>query len=136
VKKSASYSIDFVNNTVTITKKFAAAASQIGTAEFNTMMQLRKLNLTVVTKAPARKKSSQLTYKKMQKYISCLEEADRYQEEFEVICEESKAQPAPYHYVAGWFDRTFPNYGKLPERNTNLKIVNTPVDYDKEIPAA
>ena len=64
MKKSAAYCIDFVNNTVTVTRKFAAAASQLGTAEFHTMMQLRKLNLTVVTKAPTKKKSSLLTYKK------------------------------------------------------------------------
>jgi len=136
MKKSAAYSIDFVNNTVTVTRKFAAAASQIGTAEFHIMMQLRELNLTIVTKAPAKKKSSRLTYKKMKKYISCLEEADKYQEEFEVICEESKAQPAPYHYVANWFNSTFHNYGKLPEHSSDLKIVNTPADYDEEEPAA
>ena len=135
MKKSA-YAIDFVSSTVTITKKFAEAASQIGTPEFHTMMQLRELNLTIVIKAPAKKKSTQLTYKKMQKYISCLEDAEMYQEEFKVICEESKAQPAPYHYVASWFNKTFPNYGKLPEHNSNLKVINTPADYDKEEPAA
>ena len=136
MKKSAAYAIDFVANTVTITKKFAEAASQIGTPEFHTMIQLREMNMTIVTKAPAKKKNTQLTYKKMQKYISCLEDAEMYQEEFKVICEESKAQPAPYHYVASWFNKTFPNYGKLPERNSNLKVINTPADYDKEEPAA
>ncbi len=130
--KKPAYAIDFVTNTVTVTKKFAEAARHIGTPEFHTMMQLREMNLAIVTKAPAKKKSTQLTYKKMQKYISCLEDADMYQEEFKVICEESKAQPAPYHYVANWFDKTFPNYGKLPERNSNLKVINTPADYDKE----
>lgn len=130
--KKPAYAIDFVTNTVTVTKKFAEAASHIGTPEFHTMMQLREMNLAIVTKAPAKKKNTQLTYKKMQKYISCLEDADMYQEEFKVICEESKAQPAPYHYVANWFDKTFPNYGKLPERNSNLKVINTPADYDKE----
>jgi hypothetical protein len=134
--KKSNYSIDFVSNTVTVTKKFAEAASQIGTPEFHTMMQLREMNLTVVTKAPVKKKNTQLTYKKMQKYISCLEDAEKYQEEFKVVCEEAKALPSAYHYVASWFDKTFPNYGKLPERNTSLKVINTPADYDKEEPAA
>lgn len=136
MKKSTAYSIDFVNSTVIVSKKFAAAASQIGTPEFNTMLQLRGLNLTIVTKAPSKKKNSQLTYKKMKKYISCLEEAEKYQEEFDAIYEESKAQPSAYHYVASWFNKTFPNYGKLPERNTNLKIINTPANYDQEENAA
>ena len=136
MKKSIAYVIDFATNTVTVTKKFAEAASQIGTPEFHTMMQLREMNLTIVTKAPAKRKNTQLTYKKMQKYISCLEDAEKYQEEFNVICEEAKAQPSAYHYVASWFSKTFPNYGKLPERNTNLKVINTPADYDKEEPAA
>ena len=134
--KKSNYSIDFVSNTVTVTKKFTEAASQIGTPEFHTMMQLREMNLTIVTKAPAKRKNTQLTYKKMQKYISCLEDAEKYQEEFKVVCEEAKAQPSAYHYVASWFDKTFPNYGKLPERNTSLKVINTPADYDKEEPAA
>lgn len=132
MKKAQAYAIDFVTNTVTITRKFAAAASQIGSPEFHTMMQLREMNLTVVTKTPSKKKNSLLSYKKMKKYIDCMEDAEKYQEEFDIICEESKAQPAPYHYVANWFKATFPNYGKLPERNTNLKIINTPENYDQE----
>ena len=136
MKKNTAYSINFVTNTVTITKKFADAASQIGTPEFNTMMQLREMNLTIAVKAPSKKKSNQLTYKKMQKYISCLEESEKYQEEFEVVCEEAKAQPSAYHYVATWFNKTFPNYGKLPERNAELKIINTPANYEEEADVA
>ena len=131
MKKNASYSIDFVTNTVTITKKFADASSQIGTPEFDIMMKLRAMNLTIVHKTPTKKKSTQITYKKMQKYISCLEESEKYQEEFEVVREEAKAQPSAYNYVANWFNKTFPNYGKLPERTPNLKIVNTPANYDE-----
>ena len=65
------YAIDFTTNTVTVTKKFQEAASMIGTTEFNTMMQLRQMNLTIVTKAPAKKKGK-LTYDKMKKYIALL----------------------------------------------------------------
>ncbi|MGN0707491.1 MAG: hypothetical protein ACI4JC_05765 [Faecalibacterium sp.] len=125
------YAIDFTTNTVTVTKKFLEAASMIGTTEFNTMMQLRQMNLTIVTKAPAKKKSK-LTYDKMQKYISLLDEAEKYQSEFDVVLNESKAYDASYAYVLKWFRKTFPNYGKQPERDANLKIVNTPVNYDEE----
>lgn len=125
------YAIDFTTNTVTVTKKFLEAASMIGTTEFNTMMQLRQMNLTIVTKAPAKKKSK-LTYDKMKKYISLLDEAEKYQTEFDVVLNESRAYDASYAYVLKWFRKTFPNYGKQPERDANLKIVNTPANYDKE----
>ena len=125
------YAIDFTTNTVTVTKKFLEAASMIGTTEFNTMMQLRQMNLTIVTKAPAKKKSK-LTYDKMKKYIALLDEAEKYQTEFDVVLNESKAYDASYAYVLKWFKKTFPNYGKQPERDANLKIVNTPVNYDEE----
>ena len=125
------YAIDFTTNTVTVTKKFLEAASMIGTTEFNTMMQLRQMNLTIVTQAPAKKKSK-LTYDKMKKYISLLDEAEKYQTEFDVVLNESKAYDASYAYVLKWFKKTFPNYGKQPERDVNLKIVNTPANYDEE----
>ena len=125
------YAIDFTTNTVTVTKKFLEAASMIGTTEFNTMMQLRQMNLTIVTKAPAKKKSK-LTYDKMKKYIALLDEAEKYQTEFDVVLNESKAYDASYAYVLKWFKKTFPNYGKQPERDANLKIVNTPANYDAD----
>lgn len=56
--KKNGYQIDFVTNTVTVTRKFQAAASQIGTEEFNTMMQLRQMNMTILVKTPNKKKQS------------------------------------------------------------------------------
>ena len=123
------YAIDFTTNTVTVTKKFLEAASMIGTTEFNTMMQLRQMNLTIVTKAPVKKKNAKLTYDKMKKYITLLDEAEKYQTEFDVVLNESKAYDASYAYVLKWFKATFPNYGKQPERDANLKIANTTVNY-------
>jgi len=61
------YSIDFASNTVTITRKFRDAASQLNTPEFNIMKQLREMNLTILVKTPNKKKSTALTYAKMQK---------------------------------------------------------------------
>ena len=126
------YAIDFTTNTVTVTKKFLEAAQMIGTPEFNTMMQIREMGMTIITKAPAKKKNTKLTYDKMQKYIALLDEAEKYQTEFDVVLNESKAYDASYAYVLKWFKKTFPNYGKQPERDANLKIVNTPANYDEE----
>ena len=126
------YAIDFTTNTVTVTKKFLEAAQMIGTPEFNTMMQIREMGMTIITKAPAKKKNTKLTYDKMQKYINLLDEAEKYQAEFERVQIESLAYDASYAYVLKWFKKTFPNYGKLPERNAELKIINTPANYDAE----
>ena len=123
------YSIDFVSNTVTITRKFRDAASQLNTPEFNIMNQLREMNLTILVKAPNKKKSTALTYAKMQKFISCLDEADKYQRMFDAIRNESKGMPAPYKYVVSWFYNTFPKYGQMPEHDADMRIVNTPAEY-------
>ena len=123
------YSIDFASNTVTITRKFRDAASQLNTPEFNIMKQLREMNLTILVKTPNKKKSTALTYAKMQKFISCLDEADKYQTMFDAVCKESKGMPAPYKYVVSWFHQTFPKYGKLPEHDADMRIVNTPAEY-------
>lgn len=130
------YEINFATNTITITQKFAKEASQIGTEAFKTMMELRQLGMTIITKTPAKKKNTSLTYAKMETYISLLEDAEKYQAEFKAVCAESQAMKAPYAYVSNWFKQTFPNYGKLPERNAELKIINTPANYEaEEIPA-
>ena len=126
------YAIDFTTNTVTVTKKFLEATQMIGTPEFNTMMQIREMGMTIITKAPAKKKNTKLTYDKMQKYINLLDEAEKYQAEFERVQIESLAYDSSYAYVLKWFKKTFPSYGKQPERDANLKIVNTPANYDVE----
>ena len=126
------YAIDFTTNTVTVTKKFLEAAQMIGTPEFNTMMKIREMGMTIITKAPAKKKNTKLTYDKMQKYINLLDEAEKYQKEFDAVLVESKAYDSAYAYVLKWFKKTFPSYGKQPERDANLKIVNTPANYDAE----
>lgn len=127
--KKNGYQINFVTNTVTVTRKFQEAASQIGTEEFNIMMQLRQMNLTIVVKSPVKKKSAALTYAKMQKFISCLDEAEKYQHMFDAIREESKGMPNPYQHVVSWFHNTFPKYGQLPEHDADMRIVNTPAEY-------
>ena len=126
------YSIDFTTNTITVTKKFLEQASMMGSEAFNIMTQLRQMNMTIITKAPTKRKNTQLTYSKMEKFISLLEEADKYKAEFAAVKNESTAQNMPYAYVQKWFKKTFLCYGKQPERNENLKIVNTPVNYDEE----
>ena len=130
------YSVDFASNTISITQTFAKEASQIGTEAFKTMLELRQLGMPITIKAPAKKKNTSLTYAKMETYISLLEDAEKYQAEFKAVCAESQAMKVPYVYVSNWFKQTFPSYGKLPERNAELKIINTPANYDAEAQTA
>lgn len=127
--KKVGYQINFATNTVAVTRKFLEAAGVIGTEEFSTMMRLRDMNLTIVVKTPAKKRSTTLTYAKMKKFISCLDEADKYQAMFEAVREESMGMPAPYHHVVAWFHKTFPKYGNLLEHDAAMRIVNTPEEY-------
>ena len=129
------YVIDYAKNMITVTKKFHDDAGVIGTDAYNLMAELRKLNMPIAIKAPAQKKNTAVTYAKMKKYISLMDEADKYMAEFEAVVEESKATNKAYAYVLSWFKKTFPHYGKQPERDANLKIVNTPVNYDTETAA-
>ena len=129
MRKQNGYQINFATNTVTVTRRFLEAAGRIGTEEFNTMLKLREMALIIVMKTPAKKKSSALTYAKMQKFISHLDEADKYQAMFDAIREESLGMPAPYKHVVAWFHKTFPKYGHLPEHDAAMRIVNTPEDY-------
>ena len=130
-----SYTIDYAKNMITVTAKFHKAAGQIGTDAYNLMTELRKLNMPIAIKAPAQKKNTTVTYAKMKKYISLMDEADKYMAEFEAVIEESKTTNNAYAYVLTWFKKTFPHYGKQPERDANLKIVNTPVNYDADAAA-
>ena len=129
MRKQNGYQINFATNTVTVTRRFLEAAGRIGTEEFNTMLKLREMALIIVMKTPVKKKSSALTYAKMQKFISHLDEADKYQAMFDAIREESLGMPAPYKHVVAWFHKTFPKYGHLPEHDAAMRIVNTPEDY-------
>ena len=126
------YVIDYAKSMITVTKKFHEAAGQIGTDEYSIMAELRKLGMPISVKAPAKKKNTKLTYDKMQKYIALLDESEKYQKEFAAVLVESRAYDASYAYVLKWFKNTFPSYGKQPERDANLKIVNTPANYDAE----
>ena len=72
------YNIDFAKNTITVSEAFMKKAGQLGTTEFTTMMELRKLDMTIVVKEakPRKKPEFQLTYKKMEAFIRCSENAE------------------------------------------------------------
>ena len=128
------YNIDFAKNTITVSEAFMKKAGQLGTTEFTTMMELRKLDMTIVVKEakPRKKPEFQLTYKKMAHYIGLLEDADAMMSEFEHVKEVSRCQNNPYLYVQQWFMQMFPNFPKVPEFTPDQKVVATPANYDED----
>ena len=48
--KNTNYRIDWSNNTITVTKKFMNAASQMNTEAYDLMMELRALNMKMFVK--------------------------------------------------------------------------------------
>jgi len=125
MKKIKDYEIKFATNTIVVSKKFSRNASKIGTDEFKTMMQLRELNMEIVEQVEAKRKPvHRATYKQMRAYLSCLEEAERWLKEFEVVRMASKEKANPYQHVCGWYEKNFPNHDDYPELDENGKIIN------------
>jgi len=133
--KNTNYRIDWSNNTITVTKKFMNAASQMNTEAYDLMMELRALNMKMFVKEAPRRKAcpTRLTYKRMLAHIKCMDDAEQYMEEFNTIRADSLSTENPYQFVREWFMERFPNHGELPEMNTDYQIVNTPANYSTQI---
>ena len=90
----------------TFSKKFLSDASHTDTLAYKKMLELRNLGMTLVVEEQKRAKN-RLSYNRMEAYISCLADAERYLNEFEAVREASVGNPNPYSYVYRWFNKTF-----------------------------
>ena len=112
------YKIVFATNTVVMNYKFAAAAAEYDTTEYNIMKAIRAdfPGMAEVIVSGREQKSprtnTRLTYENMKKYISAHENADELLEVFETVQTASLASKSPYKYVCDWFKGQFPNYDK------------------------
>ena len=112
------YKIVFATNTVVMNYKFAAAAAEYGTTEYNIMKSIRAdfPGMAEVMVAGRELKSprhnTRLTYENMKKYISAHENADELLEVFKTVQATSQASKSPYKYVCDWFKGQFPDYDK------------------------
>lgn len=141
------YKMDFITNTLTITKDFERKAMNINSVEYQTLKQLKAdfPSLRIVKKvSPKRKKSlARPTYDKMIKFLSCQTNFTILFKEFTEVKEYSKAQENPYQFVREWFFRSFPNYQSIPKFDENGKLIaptNTmenrriiPIEEQKEV---
>ena len=127
--KNNTYKIDFVNNTLTMSKAFEEALNNPASEEYKLVKQLRDdfPGLTIIRKtrrAPKKARPTKnLTYKHMEQYMSVFKNADELLAQFKVVKECSKQQPSPYKFVLDWFKNQFPKYKELPDFGNNAPKV-------------
>ena len=123
------YKIDFVNNTLTMSKAFEEALNNPASEEYKLFLQLRAdfPSLTIIRKtrrAPKKvRPTKNLTYKHMEQYMSVFQNADELLAQFKVVKECSQQQPSPYKFVLDWFKKQFPKYKELPDFGNNAPKV-------------
>ena len=123
------YKIDFVNNTLTMTKAFEDAASNPTSQEYKLLQQIRAdfPGLTIIRKtrcAPKKARPTKnLTYKHMEQYMSVFKNADELLAQFDAVKRCSLGQSNPYMYVLDWFKKQFPKYKELPDFGNNVPKV-------------
>lgn len=109
------YKVDFISNTMTITKSFERAANnpyseeyklvQKIRADFPTMQLVRKASTAVKRPNPFKG----LTYAAIEQYIRSAG-TDDLMREYEMVRERSMIAPNPYLLVRNWFILHFPEY--------------------------
>ena len=117
MKKNEKYFIDYLTETIILTKSFYKAAGSLDTPEYKTLMELRRQNpdytiaLREIKKAEDKKSYRNLTYENMETFIKKIEQDDEIRAErlaqFATTKELSKVQPGPYAYVKTWFLETY-----------------------------
>ena len=127
--KNQNYKIDWTNNTITMTKKFAEEANQYGTTAYNLLMDVRSKGFQVVVRKAAPRKAcpSRMTFRQMEIYLSCLTNPDERLAQLHTVMAESKSQTNPYEHVRKWFNQNYPNFTAIPVLDSNNRIIASPV---------
>lgn len=122
------YKIDFVRETITLTKAFSAQARVKGSEAYKTLVDLQKElpHMRFVTRtAPKARKASRLTYEKMKNFIACQNDSDVLLIEFDKVKELAKGQGGnAYQNVKRWFLQTFPNYNEIPSFDEKGNLIS------------
>ena len=115
------YKIDFVNNTLTMSKSFEDALNNPASEEYKLWKQLRAdfPSMTIIRKTRRTSKKARpnknLTYKHMEQYMSVFKNADELLAQFDAVKRCSLAQNNPYKFVLDWFKTQFPKYKEQPD---------------------
>ena len=135
------YCVNHAQNTVEISRSFQIAASRKGTPEYNVMMSIHKdfpsMEVTVKTYQRKKKPSAHLTYSKMELYLECLPDKQKYIRLFNKACKVSRTYPNPPQEVQKWFLESFPDFDKPVrfDKNGNLifRYINTAIEENSKL---
>ena len=139
------YKILFATNTVIMNYKFAAAAAEYGTTEYNILKNIRAdfPGMAEVVMSGREQKSprpnTRLTYENMEKFIEVQEDSETLLEVFETVKAASQASKSPYKYVCDWFKAQFPDYQKkVVFKDGKLTVVeekkSAPIQFKQKLP--
>ncbi len=111
MKNSNRYEINYVENIITVTKKFLKDAGIIGSDAYTELAQVRRdypdfpIVQREITKKQGKKSYGKLTYKRMAEHIETKEgeNAPTVLAEFERVKLLSKLQAGQYAFVKTWF---------------------------------
>ena len=109
--KKTGYEINYIENTITVTKSFLKEAGTIGSPAYIELARVRKdlpdfqIVQREITKKQGKKSYGKLTYKVMEDFIAVQEEgnAPAVLAEFQRVQQLSKIQAGSYAYVKTWF---------------------------------
>lgn len=127
MKKNQNYEINFATKTITVTKKFLEAASQMGTDAFAEMLQLQALNMPIAVQEIHRKpKIAKWSYERMERYLDNVQDSEKWSADYKAMKESTS-----HAEVWGWFKDTFIQVDKkgkriAPKLNEEHKIIVMP----------
>ena len=115
---STGYYFDWQTTTLYMTYRFSVKANDMGSKEYNVFDQfsVRFPSMRVVVEAPKKRKSPYITYDKIGAYIACQDNAAPLMAQLHKVIEEARGQNNPRKFVDDWFRKTFPNFGKYPDK--------------------
>ena len=111
MKQNHGYEINYIENTIIVTKSFLKKAGTIGSKEYNELAKVRgdfpdfRIQQREITKKQGKKTYGKLTYKVMGEFIEAQEEENAAEvlAEFERVQRLSKIQAGSYSFVKTWF---------------------------------
>ena len=115
---ASGYYFDWQTYIFHMTFRFSVKANDMSSKEFAVYEEFAKRypTMKVMVEAPKKHKSPYLTYDRMGAYIACQDNAAELMAQLHKVIEEARGQKNPRKFVDDWFRKTFPDFGKYPQK--------------------